>query len=190
MKQFLLVAVPVALLSACASSGPQTAWGKPDVSKVDYVMDLGTCTGMAAKSNSGNGANTAGGINGQNSSAPSQSGAEAGKSSGQSAGTGGGTNSAPSGAAFPTGGSGLYRDSADPDMVQRAATQQRSQEMATKRAQAEAFKSCYVQRGYKEFTLTPEQRQHLATLKQGSNEYLEYLAKIGADPTVLKNQAK
>jgi len=189
MKQILLVAGSAALLSACAATGPQTAWAKPDVSKVDYVTDLGMCTGLAAMAESGNGSNTAGGINGQNSSVPDTKGSDAGKAAGQSAGASGGATPAPSGAAFPTGG-GMYRDSADPDIVQRAATQQRTQEMAVKRARTEALKSCYVERGYQEITLTPEQRAHLGTLKQGSNEYLAYLAKIGADPAVIKAQSK
>jgi hypothetical protein len=183
MKQILLVAGSAAFLSACTAMGPPTAWGKPGVSKVDYVADLGMCTGLAAMQEAGNGANTAGGINGRNASAPTGGGGDAAKA----AGTGSGTTSAPSGAAIPTGGGGLYRESADPDIVQRAATQQRSQEMAAKKARSEALKSCYTERGYQEFKLTPEQRAHLGTLKPGSNEYLSYLAEIGSDPSMVKS---
>ena len=38
------------------------AWGKPGVSKVDFGTDVGMCTGMAAMQNTGDGSNTAGGI--------------------------------------------------------------------------------------------------------------------------------
>jgi hypothetical protein len=172
MKSILMLAVSAALLSACAATGPETAWGKPGISKVDYVTDLGTCTAMSAMAEAGNGANTAGGLNGKNSSAPAQTGADAARAGGQSGG--------PSpGAAVPTGGGGPYRDSAPADVVNRAATQQQSQQMAASRARSEALKSCYSGLGYQEFKLTPEQRAHLGTLKKGTNEYLQYLAEIG-----------
>ena len=45
-----------------------------------------------------------------------------------------------------------------------------------------------MERGYTEFALTPEQRAHLATLPQGSDERREYLYKLGTDPEVLKTQ--
>jgi len=175
MKSILLVTVSASLLSACAATGPETAWGKAGVSKVQYVTDLGTCTGVAAAQEAGNGANTAGGINGKNSSTPNQA------PSGQ--------NQAPAGSAMPTGGGGMYRDSAPPDVVNRAANQQQSQAMAAQRMRADALKSCFVEHGYKEFTLSPEQRQHLGTLKQGTNEYLQYLAEIGANPDGSASQA-
>jgi hypothetical protein len=184
MKQILLVAGIAVGLSACTAMGPPTAWGKPGVSKADYVADLGMCTGLASMTGAGNGANTAGGINGRNSSAPTGGGGDAAKSAG-----GPSSNSAPSGAATPTGGGGLYRESADPDFVQRAATQQRTQEMASKRARTDALKSCYAERGYREFNLTPEQRAHLGTLKPGTNEYLSYLAEIGANPAMAGTQS-
>ena len=181
MKSILMVAISAALLSGCAATGPATAWGKPGVSKVDYVTDMGTCTAMAALSQGGNAANSAGGINGQNSSAPTQqaSGSANSGSAGAGGDASGSSNSA--GAAAPIGGS-MYRDSAPPDVVNRAANQQQAQEIAVKRARAEAMKSCYVERGYQEFKLTPEQRSHLGTLKPGTNEYLLYLAEIGAGP--------
>lgn len=52
----------------------------------------------------------------------------------------------------------IYRDSAPPDVVNRAATQQQTQQMASQRMRSEALKSCYTERGYHEFKLTPEQR--------------------------------
>ena len=51
-----------------------------------------------------------------------------------------------------------YRDSASADFVNRAANQQRAQEMAAQRARADALKFCLVNRGYTEFELTAEQR--------------------------------
>lgn len=183
MKSILMVAVSAALLSACAATGPDTAWGKPGVSKVDYVTDMGTCTAMAALTQGGNAANSAGGTSGQNN--PTNNGLPAtpGSSSSQAAGAGGATGAPASsaGAAAPVGGS-LYRDSTPQDVVNRAANQQQAQVIAAKRARAEALKSCYVEHGYQEFKLTPEQRAHLGTLKQGTNEYLQYLAEIGASP--------
>jgi hypothetical protein len=181
MKQILLVAAVAAVLTACATPAQQTAWGKPNVSKVDYGTDVGMCTGFAAMAASGNGANTAGGINGANGSVQSRGG--------DAARTGGRAGSGPSGGAFPTGGGGAYRDSAPPDVVSRAATQQRTQDMAAARARTEALSSCLTERGYTEFKLTSEQRAHLATLKEGSNEYHQYLYQLGADPEVVKAQA-
>jgi hypothetical protein len=179
-----LVAAGAALVSGCATTGPTTAWGKANVSKRDYGTDIGMCTGLAAQAASGNGANSAGGLSGQNSTAPTKS-AEGGASAG--AGPANSTaNSA--GAAMPTGGGGMYRDSAPQDVVNRAANQQQAQAMAAKRAKADTFKSCITERGYSEFTLTAEQQAHLQTLKPGSNEYHEYLYSLGKDPAVLKSQ--
>ena len=191
MKSILLVAAAATLMSACAATGPKTAWGKANVSKVDYGTDVGMCTGYAAMTGSGNGSNTAGGINGQNTPASGNSAAHAGRATGSSSAPGTGTTNSGggSGGAFPTGGGGAYRDSMPTDMVQRAATQQRSQEMAAQRARTVALSRCLTERGYTEIKLTPEQRAHLGTLKEGSNEYHEYLYKLGADPQVLKLQA-
>ena len=175
MKSILLVVASTSLLSACAATGPETAWGKAGVSKVQYVTDLGTCTGIAAMQEAGNGANTAGGINGKNSTTPNQAP--------------GGQNQPPPGTAMPTGGGGMYRDSAPPDVVNRAANQQQSQAMAAQRLRADALKGCFVEHGYKEFTLSAEQRAHLGTLKPGTNEYLQYLAEIGANPDGSASQA-
>lgn len=182
MKSILMVAISAALLSGCAATGPATAWGKPGVSKVDYVTDMGTCTAMAAMTQGGNAANSAGGVNGQNSTANNGLPQTPGASSSQAGGTG--SSSSPSssaGAAAPVGGS-MYRDSAPADVVNRAANQQQAQEIAVKRARVQALNSCYVERGYKEFELTSAQRAHLGTLKPGTNEYLLYLAEIGASP--------
>ena len=60
--------------------------------------------------------------------------------------------------------------------------------MQAKRVQAETFKHCLTERGYQEFTLTPEQRAKLATFKVGTNEYHEYLYSLGADANVLAKQ--
>jgi hypothetical protein len=79
---------------------------------------------------------------------------------------------------------GTYSGMASSDYAQRAATQQRTQEMMVKRARADTLKGCLTERGYREITLSAEQRAHLATLKAGSNEYHEYLYKIGSDPAV------
>jgi len=176
MKRILSLTISAALLSACAATGPETAWGKPGITKYDYVTDLGTCTAMAAMAESGgNGANTAGGINGRNSSGPRSSGADAG------------ANQPPAGAATPVGGGGIYRDSAPADVVNRAATQQTTQQMASQRLRVDALKSCYVERGYLEFKLTPEQRARLGKLEKGSNAYLQYLSDIATDPSLPKS---
>jgi len=181
MKSILLVAASAALLSACAAQGPKTAWGKPGVSKVEYVTDLGTCTAQAAmtQDKSGN-QETAGGLSGQNNAANN------GLKQSNTAQPGVG-NSA--GAAAPVGGGGMYRDSAPPDVVNRAANQQQAAEIAAARAKATAMNACYVERGYKEFKLTAEQRAKLGSLQPGSNEYLQYLSQIGADPAVVNAQA-
>lgn len=176
MKSILMLAVSAALLSACAATGPETAWGKPGISKVDYVSDLGTCTAMSALAESGNGANTAGGLNGKNGAPPGTNGGDVAKAGGQSS----------AGTAVPMG-NGVYRDSAPPDVVNRAATQQQTQQMAAARARTDALKSCYSERGYQEFKLTPDQRQHLGTLKKGTNEYLQYLAEIGTSTSLAKS---
>lgn len=178
MKSIILVAVSAALMSACAATGPQTAWGKPGVSKVDYVTDLGTCTAMAAMTQSNNATTT---IDPQTGALPQTPGSATSQSGGAS------DASSSAGAAAPIGGGGMYRDSTPTDVVNRAANQQQAQEIAAKRARVDALKSCYAERGYKEFKLTPEQSARLATMQQGSNEYLQYLAEIGANPNPPSN---
>jgi hypothetical protein len=180
MKNYLLLALCAPAFVACATTGPSTSWGKENVSMEDYRVDGALCAMVAAgKAVDNNGSNTAGGINGKNSTgAP-----------GTPSVAGGPTSGGPSGAAFPTGGGGAYRDSAPTDLVSRAAQQQRTQEMAEQKQRTEALKSCLVKRGYTEFRLTPEQRQHLATLKEGSDERREYLHKLASDPAVIKSGA-
>jgi hypothetical protein len=168
MKSSLFAAGIVVALCGCAATGQPTAWGKPGVSKPDYGNDIGMCTGLASQQASGNGANTAGGVNGRNNS-----------SSSDVANAGGG-------AGTPAG--GTYQGMASGDFAQRAATQQRAQEMAVKRMQAEAFRNCLVERGYQEFKLTPEQRAKLGSLKNGSEEYYEYLYSLGSDAQVVGAQ--
>ena len=83
----------------------------------------------------------------------------------------------------------MYRDNTSVDMVSRAANQQQAQEVEANRARSRRLKSCLVERGYTEFSLTPEQRAHLATLPEGSTERREFLFKLGTDPNVLKSQS-
>jgi hypothetical protein len=174
MKTILSLAICGALLSGCAATAPQTAWGKAGVSREAYVADLGSCMAMAGMTPVGNGVNTAGGMSGNNPQAPAGNMSDYGRAQG---GTG-----VPTGGAVVVGGGGVYRDSAPQDFVNRAATQEQSQQMAAQRVATDTYRTCYVQRGYQEFRLTPEQRQHLGALKSGSNEYLQYLADIGTDP--------
>jgi hypothetical protein len=170
MKSILLAAAAALALCACTTPNSlTTAWGKPGVSKNDYGNDVGMCIGIASMANAGSGVNTAGGVSGRNSGAGSSAAAPGG----------GGTVAG-----------GTYQGMASSDYAQRAATQQRSQEMAAKRAQTDAYRSCLTERGYKEFTLTPEQNAHLATLKAGSEEYLEYLYSLGTDPAVVGGAKK
>ena len=182
MKSIMLVAASAALLSACATpQGPKTAWGKPGVSKVEYVTDLGTCTAQAAMTQDKTGnQETAGGLSGQNNAANN------GLKQSNTAQPGSGSSA---GSASPIGGGGMYRDSAPPDVVNRAVNQQQAAEIAATRAKSVALNSCYAERGYKEFKLTAEQRAKLGSLQPGSNEYLQYLSQIGADPAVVNAQA-
>jgi hypothetical protein len=189
MKTLVVVAGLGLAVSGCASTAPQTSWGKPGVSRVDYGTEVGMCTGHAAMQNSGgNGTNTAGGISGSNNAAvvnpPGSSGTA---SSSSAAAASGGGSSAPVSAPVPAG--GTYSGMASSDFAQRAATQQRTQEMAAQRARAEALKSCLTGRGYQEFALNAEQRAHLATLKKGGEEYHEYLYQLGSNLEVVAKQA-
>ena len=181
MRTLMLIAGIGLALGGCASTAPQTAWGKPGVSRVDYGTEVGMCTGLAATQTSGgNGAKNAGGISGSNNTANTNSAGASGAAASNSAAAG---NSTSSPAPVPAG--GTYSGMVSSDFAERAATQQRSQEMAAQRARSEALKSCLTGRGYREFTLTPEQRAHLATLKKGSNEYHEYLYQLGSDAGVV-----
>jgi len=176
MKTIPAISISFALLSGCAATGPQTAWGKPGISKFDYVTDLGICTGTAAMTQAGNGANTAGGLSGKNPEVLSGNNSDAARASGIP-GTAVGT-------AVPVGGGGVYRDSAPSDVVNRAATQQTTQQMAAQRRSVDTLRSCYLERGYQEFRLTPEQRKRLGSLEKGSNAYLQYLSDIATDPAL------
>jgi hypothetical protein len=181
MRSAAYVVTVVACLHGCAASGPETAWGKAGVTRYVYGTDLGMCTGLAAQQDAGSGANTAGGISGQNNTPPRDSPARDAQRSdpgGQAPVT-----QAPTPSSLPS--TGTYSGTVSADYAQRAATQQRAQEMLTKRARAEAFRHCITGRGYREFTLTPQQRAHLATLKAGSSEYHEYLYTLGSDPAVV-----
>ncbi len=188
MKSTSLVACMAAILAGCSinSSTPMTAWGKKDVSMLDYRTDAGQCALIAVTmSTDGNGANTAGGISGQNPTLPPQGPSGSGVASGVVPGANGPRPAAGSGAASgPT-----YRDSASADFVNRAANQQRAQEMAAQRARNDALKFCLVNRGYTEFELTTGQRAALSKLPQGSDERREYLYKLGTDPDVLTRQS-
>lgn len=162
MKSIVLLTSAVLALSACAATPPVTAWGKKGVSKADFGTDVGMCTGLASQVSSGSGVNTAGGVSGRNNSSSAGS-ATAGANSG-------------------TVSSGNYQGMASGDYATRAATQQRAQEMAAKRAQTDAYRGCLTERGYTEFNLTPEQAAKLASLKAGTNEYYEYLYELGVNP--------
>jgi 3-oxoacyl-ACP reductase-like protein len=146
------------------------------------------CTGRAAMQTSGgNGANSAGGINGTNSTASSSPAPSGSTVSNTAAATGGASTGSRSG---PAPGGGTYSGMATSDYASRAATQQQAQEMAVQRARAEALKGCLTERGYREFALTAEQRTHLSTLKKGSAEYHEYLYQLGSDAAIVGKQSR
>jgi hypothetical protein len=184
MKRMSLVVCAAAVMMGCTvnGSGPMTAWGKKDVSMLDYRTDAGQCAVLAATHGSRpEGAKQAGGVDGQNGSAPN---APAASSSSDAGTTTGASASTPSDS-----GGGAYRDSASSDFVNRAVMQQRNQEMAAQRARGDALKSCLVNRGYSEFALTAEQRAALDKLPQGSDARRDYLYKLGTDPEVLATQS-
>jgi hypothetical protein len=188
MKSTSWVICTAAALAGCSmnSSAPLTAWGKKDVSMLDYRTDAGQCAMIAVTmATEGNGANTAGGISGQNATPPPQSPSSSTVAPGVL--TGSGSPNPSSGTA--TSNNPTYRDSASADFVNRAAMQQRSQEMAAQRARNDALKFCLVNRGYTEFALTAEQRAALSRLPQGSDQRREYLYKLGTDPDVLTRQS-
>lgn len=186
MKTVISLAISAALLSACAATGPHTAWGKPGITKSEYVTDLGICSGTAALAETGNGAHTAGGLSGKNPEVQAGNNSDAARQTNIGGGAPGG---GAAGTAVPVGGGGVYRDSAPVDVANRAAAQQTTQQMAAQRLRVDALKSCYSARGYQEFKLTPEQRKHLGSLEKGSNAYLQYLSGIGTDPSLPKSKA-
>jgi hypothetical protein len=187
MKPIYWVVCAAATVLGCSVNGapPATAWGKKDVTLINYRTDGAECAVLAATTNTGeNGANTAGGISGSNASVPQQRASGASSAgAGASATPGGGSG------AQAVGGGGMYRDSGSADLATRAAMQQQSQEMAANRIRNERLKSCLVSRGYTEFSLNADQRAKLATLPQGSEERRDYLYKLGTDPAVLEKQA-
>jgi hypothetical protein len=187
MKTMLFAACATVALSACATPGQQTSWGKAGVSKMDYGTDIGMCAGSAAQLGGGSGMNTAGGISGANTGAPAH---EPGRGSQQGSPDGGPPPATEAATSSSLPASGNYSGTVSQDYAQRAATQRRTQEMMAKRARADALRSCLTQRGYKEFTLTAAQRAHLATLKAGSKEYHDYLYSLGSDPAVIGVAAK
>ena len=71
----------------------------------------------------------------------------------------------------------------------KARRTQAERSAATQARLLDAALECLVERGYTEFTLTPEQKAKLATLPEGSTERREYLYRLGTDPAVLKSQA-
>src|SRR5262245_8040990 len=114
MKPIVLTLCATLTLCGCAASGPTTSWGKEGVTMLDYRSDGAQCAVIATREKTeGNGANTAGGMNGQNQTTrlPQGGSGDASSSSGASS------------AAFPTGGGGAYRDNSNVDTVSRAATQ-------------------------------------------------------------------
>jgi len=186
MKPIYWVVCAAATVMGCSvnSSNPTTAWGKKDVTMINYRTDGAECAVLAATTNSSaNGANTAGGISGANSTVPQQ------RASGASSASAGASGGPSSGGAQSVGGGGTYRDSGSADLATRAAMQQQSQEMQANRMRNDRLKSCLVSRGYTEFNLNADQRAKLATLPQGSDERREYLYKLGTDPDVLAKQA-
>ena len=188
MKPTLLVSCAVAAVCGCTvnGAGPVTSWGKHGVTMLDYRSDAGQCAVIAATGQiSPEEADTAGGINRANSSVPEQA-REGGNTA--VAGSLPASESNPTSTANTIGGS-TYRDSANPDFVNRAAMQQRSAEMATQRARHDRLKFCLANRGYTEFALTDEQRAALARLPEGSEQRREYLYQLGTDPDVLARQS-
>ena len=185
MRTLLFNAGVVLVLSGCASTAPELAWGKPGVSKVDYGTDVGMCSGFAVAKNTGNGGNTAGGIDGKTIANTASPGIDP-----MPQPANGGTAAQTEHARAPIPASGTYSGMATADFAQRAATQQRTAEMTAQRARAEAFKTCLAGRGYQEFPLSADQRAHLATLKRGTNEYHEYLYELGSDAEIVGKQGR
>jgi hypothetical protein len=171
MKAFLLVSAAALVAAGCSTTSAQSAWGKPGVSKTAYGTDVGECTGLAVQASSNDTNNTAGGVGGRNNSA-----------------AGGGSGAASPSAAVPAG--GMYSGMASSDYAQRAATQQRTQEMAAQRARSDALKSCMTGRGYQEISLTPAQAAELAKFQKGTSPYYEYLYKLGSDAEVVSKQSR
>jgi len=170
-----VAAIGVSLVCS-VNSNKATSWGKENVTKLDYQADTLLCATLAQQAEGDNAQNAAGGINGKNGAGRLPGG------DGNGAGNSGGTGNAPSV------GGGTYEGHASPDLVSRAANQQRAQEMQLKQARMETVRKCLVDRGYTEFELTAEQRAELAQLPQGSQARLDYLYKLGTNPDFLKRK--
>jgi hypothetical protein len=176
MKIISLATLALAALAACSvnsghSSRP-TSWGKEGVSMLDYQTDSILCATLAERAEADNGAKTAGGINGSNNSAAG------GVASGSAGSQGGGS--------MGSLGGGTYRETASPDLVNRAANQHQSREMQLKQARMDALRSCLVGRGYTEFELTDEERAKVDSLAPGSDARHKYLYSLGTNPEILK----
>ncbi len=186
-RQMIVQVLCAAALAGCSVNGsqPVTAWGKNGVSMMEYRTDGAECALLAVTYQDGaNGANSAGGVNGQNAVIPEA------RPSGQAIATGMDPRSGGSVAGGnPISSGSTYSQVATVDAANRAAMQQRSQEMAEQRARNDALKSCLAKRGYTEFALDGEQRSSLSKLPQGSEARREYLYKLGTDPDVLRKQA-
>jgi hypothetical protein len=183
MKTMLFGGLAIMCLTACTvNSNRPTSWGKEGVSMLDYQTDNVLCQTLAERADADNNANTAGGINGANGQARPGNG-------GDSAAAGGAAGAGSGSSTQTIGGGGSYRDSASPDLVARAANQQRAREMQLKQARMDTLRSCLVGRGYTEFDLSTEQRAKLASLPQGSKERQQYLYSLGTDPANLKKGA-
>jgi len=175
-KSLISAAVAASIALGCSvNSNKATSWGKENVSKLDYQADTLLCATLAQQRNGDNAEKSAGGINGKNGTGRLPGGSD---NVGNSAG--GGT--------APSIGGGTYEGHASPDLVSRAANQQRAQEMQLKQARMETVRKCLVDRGYTEFELTAEQRAELAQLPQGSQARLDYLYKLGTNPDFLKRK--
>lgn len=184
MKAISLVVCAAAALVGCSmnSSVPVTAWGRKDVSMMDYRTDAGQCAVLAATNNpeadllknGGSGANGSGRTLAE--SRPAGSPPDTSQRQPASATT------------DPSQGA-TYRDSASADFVNRAAMAQRTQEMAAQRARNDVLRSCLSNRGYTEFQLSAAQRAELDKLPVGSEERRNYLYKLGTSEEVLAKQA-
>ena len=162
-------------LTACATPAGMTSWGKPGVSMADYRLDSAQCI------IEGSGGGATQGVAGSNRNANDPN------ATSDTSGSRGGTNG-PAGTSG--GGAIVFSGSASPDDANQAAIQQREQALSAKRAQKVAIEQCLVSRGYKQFSLTPEQAAHLAKLPEGSAERRTYLHSLGSDPAVIAAQGQ
>jgi hypothetical protein len=163
-------------LGACATPASMTSWGKPGVSMADYRLDSAQCIieGSGGGPTKGSAASA------------DQKSTDSNQTS-DTSGSRGGTNG-PAGVA--PGGAIVYSGSANPEDANQAAIQQRSQELSAKRAQKMVMEQCLASRGYRQFSLTPEQAAHLAKLPEGSAERRTYLHSLGSDPAVIAAQGR